>query len=60
MAVTASTRAALRPSNFSVGADVAGLADVAAWANDLSVLNVDERVAVLDVAVLSSVRVEFT
>jgi hypothetical protein len=41
---SASTRAALRPSNFSVDADVAGFAGVAAWANDLSALSADERV----------------
>jgi hypothetical protein len=57
-AVTVSLRAALRPSNFPVDADDAGLEDVAACANDLPALFADELGAIFVVAVWFSVRSE--
>jgi hypothetical protein len=62
-AVTVSLRAALRPSNFPVDAEVAddaGFADVAACANDLPALLAVELGAIFVVAVWSSVRTEST
>jgi hypothetical protein len=60
MAVTASIRAALRSSYFSVVAVFTCVAGVTAYANVLPVLSADDRGAIFVVAVLSSVLSEFT